>query len=173
MVERPSSEATGVLLEAARTYPAKKHEPEMALAYPLLAAFLLTGGRAKEVLGLRLQDVSTDRRTVTFRPNEFHEGQRLKTKGSARTVPLWPQLAEILTPLLDQRAIEGGRLLFRSPHVKDREVALTDLRDLLDRVAVRAGWADGGDPDATVLGHLRNGSPPDARPRGASLTVDG
>jgi hypothetical protein len=22
--------------------------------------------------------------------------------------PLWPQLAEILTPLLDQRAIEGG-----------------------------------------------------------------
>jgi integrase len=132
-----------LLMEAARTYPAKKHEPEMALAYPLMAAFLLTGGRAKEVLGLRLQDVSTDRHTVTFRPNEFHEAQRLKTKGSARTVPLWPQLAEILTPLLDQRAIEGSRLLFRSPHVKDREVALTDLRDLLDRVAVRAGWQKG------------------------------
>jgi integrase len=132
-----------LLLEMARTYPAKTHEPEMALAYPLLAAFLLTGGRAKEVLGLRLQDVSTDRRTVTFRPNEFHEGQRLKTKGSTRTVPLWPQLAEILTPLLDQRAIEGGRLLFRSPHITDREASITDLRDLLDRVAVRAGWKAG------------------------------
>jgi integrase len=132
-----------LLLEVARTYPAKKHEPEMALAYPLIAAFLLTGGRAKEVLGLRLQDVSTDRRTVTFRPNEFHEGQRLKTKGSTRTVPLWPQLAEILTPLLDQRAIEGGRLLFRSPHITDREAPITDLRDLLDRVAVRAGWQKG------------------------------
>jgi hypothetical protein len=35
-----------LLLEAARTYPAKKHEPEMALAYPLIATFLLTGGRA-------------------------------------------------------------------------------------------------------------------------------
>jgi integrase len=78
-----------LLLDAARTYPAKKHEPEMALAYPLIAAFLLTGGRAKEVLGLRLQDVSTDRQTVTFRPNEFHNGARLKTRGSTRTVPLW------------------------------------------------------------------------------------
>jgi hypothetical protein len=56
----------------------------MALAYPLIAAFLLTGGRQKEVLGLRLQDVSTDRNTVTFRPNEFHEGGRLKTRTSTR-----------------------------------------------------------------------------------------
>jgi integrase len=132
-----------LLLEMARTYPAKKHEPEMALAYPLIAAFLLTGGRAKEVLGLRLQDVSTDRNTVTFRPNEFHEGGRLKTRTSTRTVPLWPQLREALLPLLDQRAIEGGRLLFRSPHVTDREAPLTDLRDLLDRVARRAGSEDG------------------------------
>lgn len=81
----------------------------MALAYPLIAAFLLTGGRQKEVLGLRLQDVSTDRNTVTFRPNEFHEGGRLKTRTSPRTVPLWPQLREALLPLLDQRAIEGER----------------------------------------------------------------
>lgn len=132
-----------LLLEAARTYPAKKYEPEMALAYPMIAAFLLTGGRAKEILGLRVQDVSTDRKTVTFRPNQFHEGQRLKTKGSSRTVPLWPQLAEILTPLLDQRAIDGGKLLFRTPHISDREVALSDLRDLLDRVARRAGREDG------------------------------
>jgi integrase len=68
---------------------------------------------------------------------------RLKTKKSSRTVPLWPQLAEILTPLLDQRAIEGGQLLFRSPHVADREAPITDLRDLLDRVGRRAGWQDG------------------------------
>ena len=131
-----------LLLEAARTYVVKKHEPEMALAYPLIATFLLTGGRAKEVLGLRVEDVSTDRQTVTFRPNEFHEGQRLKTKGSARVVPLVPQLQEILQPLLDRRAIEGGTLLFRSPHLTDREAPITDLRDLLDRVAVRAGWQD-------------------------------
>jgi integrase len=58
-------------------------------------------------------------------------------------VPLWPQLKAALAPLLDQRAIEGGRLLFRSPHITDREASLTDLRDLLDRVAVRAGWKAG------------------------------
>jgi integrase len=138
----PGAQAA-LLLEMARTYPVKKHEPEMALAYPLIATFLLTGGRAKEVLGLRVEDVSTSRRTVSFRPNEFHTGRRLKTKGSSRTVPLWPQLTEILAPLLDQRAIEGGRLLFRSPHVTDREAPLTDLRDLLHRVARRAGWKEG------------------------------
>jgi integrase len=92
----------------------------------LIAAFLLTVGRAKEVLWLRLQDVSTDRKTVTFRPNEFHEGRRLKTKTSKRIIPLRPQLAEILIPFLDQRAIEGGKLLFRSPHITDREAPLTE-----------------------------------------------
>lgn len=121
----------------------KKHEPEMALAYPLIAAFLLSGGRAKELLGLRVQDVSTDRQTVRFAPNEFHRGGRLKTRTSTRTVPLWPQLQEILGPLLDQRALEGGSLLFRSPHIHDREAPLTDLRDLLDRVAVRADQEEG------------------------------
>ena len=65
------------------------------------------------------------------------EGSR---RGLARgTVPLWPQLREALLPLLDQRAIEGERLLFRSPHIPDREAPLTDLRDLLDRVAKQAG----------------------------------
>ena len=175
-----------LLLEAARTYPVKKHEPEMALAYPLIATFLLTGGRAKEVLGLRVEDVSTSRKTVTFRPNEFHEGRRLKTKTSSRTVPLWPQLAEILSPLLDQRAIEGGRLLFRSPHITDREAPLTDLRDMLDRVAVRAGLRrsvleprDGQaplgrrvPPHPAIPGDLCNRPAPNVRPRSAGLALD-
>ena len=95
------------------------------------------------MLGLRVQDVSTDRQTLRFAPNEFHRGGRLKTRTSTRTVPLWPQLREILAPLLDQRALEGGSLLFRSPHIHDRESPLTDLRDLLDRVAVRAGQGEG------------------------------
>jgi hypothetical protein len=30
-------------------------------------------------------------------------------------------------------------MLFRSPHIPDREAPLTDLRDLLDRVAKQAG----------------------------------
>jgi integrase len=131
-----------LLLDAARAYPVGKREPEMRLAYPIIATFLLTGGRAKEVLGLRVEDVSTDRKTVTFRPHEFHKGKRLKTAGSARVVPLWPQLQEILELLLDQRALEGRRLLFPAPRLTD-EAPFADVRDLLDRVAERASWNAG------------------------------
>jgi hypothetical protein len=37
----------------------------------------------------------------------------LKTRGSERVVPLWPQLAEILQPYLDQRVIDRGGTLTR------------------------------------------------------------
>jgi integrase len=50
--------------------------PEAIIAYPLLATFLLTGGRESEVTGLELDDVSLDRKTITFRPNAW---RRLKT----------------------------------------------------------------------------------------------
>lgn len=64
--------------------------PHAAIALPLLATFLLTGGRQSEVLGFELDDVSFERQTVIFRPNHW---RRLKTQGSWRVVPLWPQLA--------------------------------------------------------------------------------
>lgn len=37
------------------------------------------------------------------------------------------------------RVFPAGRLLFRSPHITDPESPLTDLRDMLNRVAVGAG----------------------------------
>jgi len=128
------------LLWAARTYPAKPHETEMRLAHPILATFLLTGGRAKEVLGLALGDVSFEAETIAFRPHSWHRGGWLKTEGSERVVPLWPQLGEILEAYLDgYRLDRPGELLFPSPHLRaDRPI--TDLRDMLDRVAVRAGF---------------------------------
>jgi integrase len=64
----------------------------------------------------------------------------LKTRGSERVVPLWPQLAEILQPYLDQRVIDrGGTRLFPATDLS----MITDWRKLLDRVAVRAGWKAG------------------------------
>jgi integrase len=129
-----------LLVEAARTLspsPAGGPRISYAYAYPLLATFLLTGGRESEVLGLEVGDVSFDRETVTFRVNAH---RRLKTRGSARVVPLWPQLAEILQPYVDQRVVErGGTLLFPGEHGR----MITDWRKLLDRVAVRAGWRPG------------------------------
>jgi integrase len=108
----------------------------MRLAYALIATFLLTGGRQKEVAGLAIRDVRFDVDTVTFQPHPWHKGGRLKTEGAERTIPLWPQLREILQSYLE--AHRRREMLFPSPHVTaDRP--LTDLRDLLDRVAVRAG----------------------------------
>ena len=91
-----------LLLEAARVIESRKPlQPgadgnrvnATAGLYPIIGTFLLTGGRASEVLGLDIDDVSFDRGIVRFRPNA-HRG--LKTKTSRRVVPLWPQLRDIL-----------------------------------------------------------------------------
>lgn len=127
-----------LLLEAARTLPADPSRGDALTAetaHAIIGTFLLTGGRSAEVLGLEVDDISFDRQTVTFRPNEW---RRLKTLTSARVVPLWPQLAEILRPF----AGHGGDLLFPS-YITGKESMLTDWRGTLDRVAMRAGWKDG------------------------------
>src|SRR5690349_1046973 len=129
----------GLLLEAARTHRASREDLGVPFAFPLLATFLLTGGRQKEVLGLEVGDVSFDRKTLTFRPNEW---RRLKTATSARTVPLWPQLEEILRPYVFGAHAPPGLLLFPSQRTR-REAMLTDFRKLLDAVAERAGWKPG------------------------------
>ncbi|MEP7097827.1 MAG: site-specific integrase [Dokdonella sp.] len=131
------------LLEAARTYRPGANEPEMHLAYPLIAAFLLTGGRADEVLGLDLSDISFDRKLIFFRPNQWRSGKKGKTTGATRAVPLWPQLEEALHaylqgPHLDLRLNfdPGLTLLFPSPYTRGR---IRDIRGMIDRVARRAG----------------------------------
>lgn len=110
------------------------------MMYPLLATLLLTGGRASEVLGLELGDVNFARETVTFRANER---RRLKTRTSHRTIPLWPQLAEILGPHVEERRRSGAQpadLLFESAATGNM---LVDIRSSLDRIAARAGWGAG------------------------------
>ena len=108
----------------------------LPFAYPLLATFLLTGGRESEILGLEVGDVSFARQTVTFRVNQH---RRLKTRGSERVVPLWPQLAEILQPYLDQRVIDrGGTLLFPATDLS----MITVAQALGPRCG--AGWLEGG-----------------------------
>lgn len=59
---------------------------------------------------------------------------------SFRTVPLWPQLREILGAYLVQRP--PARLLFPS-YQTGEEAMVTDWRKLLDRVAQMAGWEPG------------------------------
>lgn len=128
-----------LVLESARTYQAKRDDVALGFAYPLLATFLLTGGRTAEVLGLEAEDVSFDRKTVTFRPNAW---RRLKTTTSLRAVPLWPQLEEILRPYVFGADAPPGRLLFPSLRTGD-EAMITDFRKLLDAVTARVGWKPG------------------------------
>ncbi len=127
-----------LLLEAARTYrPPRGQRRPLPFGHELVATFLLTGGRESEVLGLEVADVSLDRGVVTFRPNEW---RRLKTSTSHRSVPLWPQLREILERYLAQQP--PSRLLFPSYRTGE-EAMVTDFHKLLDAVAVRGGWKPG------------------------------
>lgn len=128
-----------LLLEAARTHRPKRDDVAMPFAYPLLATFLLTGGRTSEVLGLEVDDLSFDRRTITFRPNNH---RRLKTLTSHRTIPMWPQLEEVLREYVFGGEAPAAGLLFPSSRT-GRPKMLTDIRKMLDAIGGRAGWKAG------------------------------
>ena len=125
-----------LLLEAARTHRPKRADLALPCLYPLVASFLLTGGRESEVLGLEVDDLSFDRKSVTFRPNHW---RRLKTSTSHRTVSLWPQLEEILREYVFGGGGPLGSLLFPSARMPEERM-ITDLRKALDSLAERAGW---------------------------------
>jgi integrase len=102
--------------------------------------------------GFSLNFVATGRsyaaKTITFRP---HEWRRLKTLTSFRTVPLWPQLEEILRAYVFGGDGPPGELLFPShrtprkekPDDRPAEAMLADVRKTLDAIARRAGWKEG------------------------------
>ncbi|HET7599044.1 MAG TPA: site-specific integrase, partial [Gemmatimonadales bacterium] len=149
LMEKPTAEReearwlevheAALLLEAARVLPLRRPDLAAAFMYPLVATFLLTGGRKAEVLGLQVADVSFDRKTVTFRKNAT---RRLKTRPSHRTIPLWPQLEEILRPYVFQADRPPSELLF--PRIEaGQERMVTDFRKALNRVTVPAGWGEG------------------------------
>lgn len=128
-----------LLLESARLYQARGDERALPYSHPLVATFLLAGGRESEVLGLEVDDISFDRKTVTFRPNEW---RRLKTRTSHRSVPLHPQLEEILREYVFGGKGPLGALLFPSMKA-EKEAMITDFRKTLDGIAERAGWQAG------------------------------
>jgi len=139
-----------LFLEAARRFKPKRDDIAMSFLHPLVATFLLTGGRKSEVLGLEVEDVSFDRKSITFRPNEW---RRLKTETSHRTVPMWPQLEEILREYVFGGNAPPGRLLFPSARPnpkataeekkKRKESMVRDVRKALDSIGETAGWKPG------------------------------
>ena len=99
--------------------------------HELIATYLLTGGRRKEVLGLLVSDIDFENKLVRIQPNQH---RRLKRVWSERAVPLWPQLEEILRPYVDGLGRSGDELLFPS----QTGGIIADLRKPLGIIAAEA-----------------------------------
>jgi len=98
---------------------------------PIIATFLLTGARKTEGFGLEVPDIDFENGQVHIRPNVWRGLKRLRHK---RTVPLWPQLSEILEPYIANLGRETD-LLFPSP---THGGMLDDVRWQLDMILKRA-----------------------------------
>jgi integrase len=125
-----------LVLEAAKYYRSGNPARAYAFIYPLVATFLLTGGRADEVLGLRVEDVSFERKTVRFCPTPFRRGKQGKSVHAERIIPVWPQLAEILGEYLVTRP--PAQLLFPAWR-EGLERRVGDLRKQLRGITALAG----------------------------------
>jgi integrase len=101
-----------LLLETARIYKPLSirwtQEPDHV--FELVATFLYTGARLREVLGLLTCDISLREAVVNIRS---HPHRRLKTETSARLIPLWPEHRKIIKGLVSSR--DPQALLFPGP----------------------------------------------------------
>lgn len=124
--------------EAGRVLKAAKamEQDSQSRCYPhfhaLIATFLLTGGRRSEVFGLEREDVRLDDGYIHIRPNQWRD---LKTKQSKRTVPLWPQLEDVLRPYLASRS-DDHPLLFPLHYSEEKVKSpmIGKIRSSLDTV---------------------------------------
>ena len=114
------------VLEAARKLKRTRRNGLIEFVHPLVATFLLTGGRKAEVLGLTWGDIDFDLGLVTFAPNQW---RGLKREWSERSVPLWPQLREVLEAYRPANHSPSD-LVFPSPRTAQggREGMVNDLR---------------------------------------------
>lgn len=93
-----------LLLESARTLPrgGAGGRERLLCAYELVATFALTGLRENEARHLDVRDVDFGAACIDVRGT--------KTRGSIRTIPLHPQLAEILHPYVQRLHRRSGPL---------------------------------------------------------------
>lgn len=136
-------------LEVARRVERVPRNGLIPFPYPLVGTFLLTGARKAEVLGLLVKDVGFEAETVSVKPNDWRP---LKREWSERTIPLWPQLREILGEYLEMNPPKGA-LLFPSPRSlhQGREETIWDLRKMLRDISKEAGFSTA--PTAKVFRH--------------------
>lgn len=115
-----------LLLELARRGATNRRNTQN---YVRIALHLLTGGRGSEVEGLEKCDLDFLDGYVWFRPNATRRNVN-KGLGTARRVPMWPQLRTVLTEYL------------ASPHVPSGPRLLDggSCRGWMNRLAHDLGW---------------------------------
>jgi integrase len=122
-----------LLLESARTLVSAQVAGGplvLPCAYELLATFILTGAREGEIRRLQLSDLDFDSQTINI--------PGTKTEASNRTMPMHPQLREILLPYVQRLGLSSGYLFATGSGEPIR-----DWRSVLDTIAVRAGFPKG------------------------------
>jgi integrase len=121
-----------LLIESARTLPrgGSGGRERLPCAYELLALLVLTGVRENEARTMDVRDVDFGAACIDVRGT--------KTRGSVRTVPLHPQLAEILAPYIEQLGRHVGTLFPGRTGAPFGAWTKT-----LDAVSARVGYAAG------------------------------
>lgn len=121
-----------LLLESARTLPrgGAGGRERLLCAYELVATFALTGLRENEARHLDIRDVDFGAACIDVRGT--------KTRGSVRTVPLHPQLADILHPYVQRLRRRSGPLF-----TGRKDGPFGTWTGTLDAIAARVGYAPG------------------------------
>jgi integrase/DNA-binding Xre family transcriptional regulator len=123
-----------LLLESARTltdhWNAIGQKGLPTFAYEFLATFILTGAREGEIRRLQVSHLDFDSLSI-YIPGT-------KTDGSERTMPMHPQLAEILLPHVQRLARRDGFVFTTASGAP-----VGDWRKILDAIATRAGFPKG------------------------------
>lgn len=107
----------------------------------------------REAFGIEVEDVDFGQRVIRIHPNSW---RRLKTPRSTRLVPLWPQLANLLSDYLAKYGARLNRLLFPSERLlaRGKEGMITDSNKMLDGLGSRVGFQ----PGEVRWNKLRHGS---------------
>lgn len=120
-----------LLLESARIIAAGPGAAgRLPCAYEVLATFILTGARENEIRRLEIRDLDFEAELIDIRGT--------KTEGSDRTMPMHPQLREILYPYVQRLGRTGGYLF-----MTDADEPFGDWRKTLDAICARAGFPKG------------------------------
>jgi integrase len=85
-------------------------EKRLGCMEAILTTFLYSGGRLKEVLGLRVKDIDFERYLIQFTPNQFRGLKNNETH--RRILPLYPALATILRRHVLMNDLADESLLF-------------------------------------------------------------